>query len=461
MTAIAAVPADLAQSAGRPDSDLRRMLNWLACWVALPNLPFLPITLMGGPPRFPEVLVCAIVGLVVRRMNYWIRLSSFFLTMGYLVATFISRMFNMSVAMLVRVSGFIVEMQPGVSLEYVAGGLLLVLTLAMAAWLLRQRSDFRDTAMLVGAIAATSSLAGCDYLLSKDALGSYNRIAPADAPFTSATTQAGLLKLANGKRNIVIVIVEAMGQPIEPGLRQQFDRIWVRPELASRFDISQGQTEFFGSTTSGEMRELCQRWANYEEIAGPQPNCLPAILAKRGYATTSYHAFTSNFFDRGRWYPLIGFQHSLFEKDLLASGASFCPNVFAGACDRDVPKFISRQLAQGGKPQFVYWLTLNSHLPIAENRELGTANCHKLGHGRDKDYPMICRLFSLWQDTADSLVKVVTGPDFPPTDILIVGDHMPPFTHQKSRLQFDPAHVPWVLLRYREPQAGPAAQPRP
>jgi len=42
----------------------------------------------------------------------------------------------------------------------------------------------------------------------------------------------------------------------------------------------------------------------------------------------------------------------------------------------------------------------------------------------------------------------MTADDFPPTDFLIVGDHMPPFTHQASRLQFDAENVPWVLLRY-------------
>jgi hypothetical protein len=244
-------------------------------------------------------------------------------------------------------------------------------------------------------------------------------------------------------------VVEAMGQPRDAALRGEFDKIWMRPELTSRFEISHGETAFFGSTTSGEMRELCQRWGNYPEITAPDPRCLPAKLAKRGYRTSSYHAFYPTFFDRERWYPLIGFQHMHFGQELMNEGAGYCPNVFPGACDRDVPGIIARDLAKAQGPQFVYWLTLNSHLPIVENRALGTEHCHRLGHGLDSDFPMICRLFSIWGSTADALVKVVDRPDFPPTHILIVGDHMPPFTHQKSRLQFDPEHVPWVLLRYK------------
>ena len=62
---------------------------------------------------------------------------------------------------------------------------------------------------------------------------------------------------------------------------------------------------------------------------------------------------------------------------------------------------------------------------------------------------MICRQFAIWDGIDAALVAEITAPDFPPTDILVVGDHMPPFTQQKSRLLFDPANVPWFLLRYR------------
>jgi phosphoglycerol transferase MdoB-like AlkP superfamily enzyme len=255
----------------------------------------------------------------------------------------------------------------------------------------------------------------------------------------------------------MIVMVEAMGEPTDPMLRNRFDRIWQRRELADRFDVTHGKTAFYGSTTSGEMRELCQRWGDYDEITGPDTSCLPALLEKRGYQTTSYHAFTSDFFDRDRWYPLIGFQNRAFGQELLDQGASYCPNVFPGACDRDIPAIIAKQLKQAHGPQFVYWLTLNSHLPIVENHELGTENCSSVGSQRDADFPMICRLFAIWGSTADALVKVVKQPDFPPTHILIVGDHMPPFTHQKSRLQFDPAHVPWVLLRFKGAETSKTA----
>lgn len=267
--------------------------------------------------------------------------------------------------------------------------------------------------------------------------------------FNSAVEQSGLLTLAHGNTNVMVVMVEAMGQPTDASVRAQLERIWLRPEFSERFDVSHGDTPFFGSTTSAELRELCGRWGAYEDIVAPDPSCLPAMFRKRGYGTTSYHAFTSGFFDRKRWYPRLGFDRSIFGPEMQTMGAAFCPNVFAGACDRDVPKLIGQQLKQAEGPQFIYWLTLNSHLPIVEDEQLGTAGCRQLGNPRDHDFPMICRILTIWDDTAGALSELVTPPDFPPTDILIVGDHMPPFTHQKSRLQFSSDRVPWILLKHR------------
>jgi hypothetical protein len=371
------------------------------------------------------------------------------------VIVFIAHMFNMAPETIFSVIGLVADIQPAVSPEYVAGALLIGACLAAGLWLLKSDAAFTELRFVFAAFMTIIALTALDFVASKDTMGSYTRLAPEGAPFTSATKQAGLLQLADGKTNIMVIIVEALGLPRDPQMRSKLERIWVRPEIAQRFDVSHGATAFYGSTTSGEMRELCGRWADYRDIERPQAGCLPAVLASKGYRTTSYHAFTSRFFDRKHWYPLIGIQNSHFQEELESQGASFCPNVFAGACDRDVPRIIGKQLQDRSHPQFIYWLTLNSHLPVIEDAKLGTTNCRQLGGSADANFPLICRMYSVWNDTAAALAEMVSQPGFPPTDILIVGDHMPPFTHQKSRLQFDPEHVPWILLKHRE--AGDAA----
>jgi hypothetical protein len=456
----------ITSSISRPGGCLRSndealaFFNWLICWIILPNLPFLPITLMGGPPRFPAIIIAGGVGLAARRLPYFLRLAAFLALMVYLVISFIASMFNMAIGMIMSVIGLVFDMSPQTSPEYVAGGLLLITTCCGAIWMLRLPQDtFHRPRWLACAAGVTLALAGADYAISKDTIGSYSRFAPAGAQFDSATTQTRFLSLADGKANLMIVIVEAMGQPTDPAIRAQLARIWARPELTHRFAISHGETAFFGSTTSGEIRELCQHWGNYAEITRPDRHCLPALLAKHGYRTSAYHAFYPGFFERDRWYPLIGIQELVFGQALLTKGASYCANVFPGACDRDIPAIIGKRLKAEQGPQFIYWLTLNSHLPIIESQELGTAGCNRPATQFDADFPMICRLFSIWSNTADALVALINRPDFPPTHILIVGDHMPPFTHQKSRLQFDARHVPWVLLRDKEAIADIQSSP--
>ena len=445
-----------AASASHDTGDLNavaeraRFRNWFLSWLVLPNLPYLPATILGGPPRYPEIVICAAAGLAVRRLPYAVRVATFVAMMGLMLASFIARMFNMNLAMLMSVAPLVLGINPLASPEYVMGAALQLLTLAGACWMLRYRSDFKGSAWLLAGIGLALLAAGGDYAKSRAAMGSYARFPPADAPFSSATRQADLLGLADGKTNIMLVMVEAMGEPRDPALRARLDAMWMRPELARKYAVTRGSTQYYGSTTSGEMRELCERWGNYPEITSDEPGCLPSLLARRGYQTTSFHAFHSNFFERYRWYPLVGFQRSVFGDQLLKEGARLCPNVFAGACDTDVPRTIASKLQSASKPQFIYWLTLNSHLPIVENRELGTENCARLGGKMDHAFPMVCRLFAVWENTADALIRTVNRPDFPPTHILIVGDHMPPLTHQGSRLQFEPDRVPWILLRSRE-----------
>lgn len=459
MTDVTALPPYSTFLQGHPISDVPslrgggdklKFWTWFACWVVVPNLPYLMITILGGPPRYPEIVMCGAVGLAVRRLPYVARLTAFAAMTCLMLASFVAHMFNMNLTMLMSVAPLFAGINPALSSEYVIGGALLLSTFAGASWLLRRPSDFTGSKWLVGGIGAILLLAAGDYQRSRDAMGSYSRLAPAEAPFSSATTEADLIGLADGKTNILLVMVEAMGEPRTPALRARFDRIWMRPELMQKYEISRGSTRFYGSTTSGEIRELCRRWGDYPEITKRELSCLPHILARRGYETTSFHPFHANFFERDKWYPLIGFQRSVFGKQLLDDGAQLCPNVFAGACDKGIPDRVARHLIGSAKPQFVYWLTLNSHLPIVENKELGTENCARLGGTSDQEFPMVCRLFAVWEDTADALLRTMARSDFPPTHVLVVGDHMPPLSHQRSRLLFDSEKVPWVLFRVRD-----------
>jgi len=98
-------------------------------------------------------------------------------------------------------------------------------------------------------------------------------------------------------------------------------------------------------------------------------------------------------------------------------------------------------------------VTLNSHLPVIEDASLGTVDCQLGGEALAAESPLLCPLFTVHHRLADAISRMAMDPALPPTDILIVGDHMPPFFAREARMNFDPAHVPWVLLKARPAKA--------
>jgi phosphoglycerol transferase MdoB-like AlkP superfamily enzyme len=209
------------------------------------------------------------------------------------------------------------------------------------------------------------------------------------------------------------------------------------------------------------MRELCGRWGDYRTLIDKRDSsCLPARLAAKGYRSQAWHSFSGSMFDRNRWYPNVGFQEMRFGERLESDGAEICPGVFPGACDRDVPREIAVALKQAKQPQFLYWLTVNSHLPVIKDKRLQTLDCERFDAALDAAYPMTCRLLQLYDQTGSALAREITAADFPDTDILIVGDHLPPFFDRRDREQFEPDHVPWILLRRKAEPVQPGIATR-
>ena len=431
-----------------PPEGLRVFATWAACWILLPNLGFWLLLIVGGPPRPVPVVATGLLGILTHRMPFPVRFAAFLAAAFFSALWFVAASFNLGIPSLLDSLRFAGELSPAASPEYLAAAFALALTL-FAAWRLLQRpAVLGRPALLLAAAAATAGAAWADSLLSRGALGSYGRTPAAGAPFSSAVAESGLDRLATGKRHVLMVMAEAMGDPADPALRRRLVDLWARPEVRARYDVTVGSSPFYGSTTLGEMRELCGRWADYGEVMEKKdPSCLPARLAARGYRTSAWHSFAGSFFDRTSWYPNIGFGEMRFAPELRRRGAAPCPGVFPGACDRDVPRQLGAALRQAREPSFLYWLTVNSHLPVLENRHLQTERCARFDPALDAGFPMTCRLFQLFDQTGAALAREIAAPDFPATDILIVGDHIPPFFDRRHREQFAPDTVLWILLR--------------
>jgi hypothetical protein len=407
--------------------------------------------LVGGPPRVIEIFATGMIGLIIRRAPIWVQLPVFLALLTTSLMFFVSALFSLSVKSMFYSLRFVLELKPSASIEYIVVALSLLLTVALAFKLLRRPQDFDKPLHIVAAGGLLFAVCGVDLWASAGTRGSYRGVPSQDEPFSSAATQTRFDGLAKDGNHLLIVMVEAMGLPHDPALQAKLTRRWREADISRVYNVEFGSSPFWGSTTYGEMRELCGRWGDYHELMdAPDGKCLPARLAAQGYRTTAIHGFDQSFFKRTKWYPNAGFQQMEFREELLGRGAEKCGGVFPGACDRDVPATIAQRLKTAKEKQFIYWLTLNSHIPVPASEQLRTKECDRFDPVLARDHAMICRLFSLWNDTNQGLAAMLTDPDLPPTDVLIVGDHAPPFFNRSQRSQFDSERVPWVLLKHRK-----------
>jgi phosphoglycerol transferase MdoB-like AlkP superfamily enzyme len=174
------------------------------------------------------------------------------------------------------------------------------------------------------------------------------------------------------------------------------------------------------------------------------------LLRSRGYTSIALHAFSGGMFEREKWYPEVGFDKELFGEDLLKTTHRSCGGAFLGACDADLAPVITaeaRQAAKGGKPRFIYWLTLNTHIPVAPGQALTDFKCGPDGSGYGTQ--RVCRMAELWHDVFDVVAKIARDPAVGPADILVVGDHSPPLWSKRGRAQFEPGQVAWYRLQPR------------
>lgn len=259
-----------------------------------------------------------------------------------------------------------------------------------------------------------------------------------DRPFSTAT----------GKPNLVFVLVESWGKPLNPSLENALVAPYQREDFQQNYVVSSGTVPFHGPTVAGELREMCGTRMGFGVIDAPASeleNCLPRRFDEMGYHTTALHGFLAPMFSRKLWYPKVGFEEMHFLGDFKGENMQECPGPFQGACDAEVAQWIGHKLQTAGDtPQFVYWLTLNSHLPVPiPNRVKNPPACSGSAAMNDS---AICSWYQLIFNVHRSVAELAMQPMARPTVFVIVGDHAPPFSRQELRSQFSDTVVPYIVL---------------
>ncbi|MGA7340770.1 MAG: sulfatase-like hydrolase/transferase [Terracidiphilus sp.] len=275
-----------------------------------------------------------------------------------------------------------------------------------------------------------------------------------DAPMPSASARMDSLleSLPRGAiaPNVVLIVVESWGLPLDPRLDEALTAPYADPAIARRYRIAYGAAPFTGLTVPGEARELCHSTMGFGILHlsnQAAQRCLPDQFHARGYESIAIHGYAGEMFYRAAWYRELGFDRAWFGADLKAMGLPRCGGAFPGICDGAIANFIGGTVLSPpqSRPRFVYWVTLNSHLPVPVRPDLpaDTVCAAQLALRASE---ALCSWFRLVRAVHESVSRVAAGALARPTVFLLVGDHAPPFGDPRLRSQFSSTQVPYVML---------------
>lgn len=419
----------------------------------LPNL--LSIATLGAvldvslPPRTISIMAYAMLAICARRIPFALTVILFLGVLAFDLVWTISVSFGLAPSELVTALDHAQHVHVFQSPLYGALIGVLMVTSAATLWLLYRRETLLR-ANIVAMFAAALLFAGLDFVTNVSPHYQFGAMLGRNVPIESAASKSGFNRAVDADgRNIVVVMVEGLGYLTDPTARRQIDSPLFDTRVTDKYRITEGSVVYYGSTTAGEMRELCDTREPYLEFTKTHgTSCLPARLRTRGYATMAVHAFHHSMFERDEWYPVVGFDKEVFGEELVKVTHRLCGNAFRGVCDADLPPIIAQEAAFSKKPKFIYWLTLNTHIPVAPGQALADFGCKKdAGIFR---HVHVCEMAELWHDVFAAVSKLALDPNIGPADILIVGDHSPPLWSRRARAQFEPGLVAWYRLAPRD-----------
>jgi Sulfatase len=424
----------------------------LGAGLALPNLLSLVslsgLVDVGLPPRTAAIFLYVILAVCARRIPYILTVVFFVALIAFDIVFTLSMSFGLApnelVGAIKNAHGVHVLESP----LYIALIAAMAATTFAAIYLLSKRNKLIRGNTVVLFVAA-ALFAACDYVSNADAHYYFGAMYGRGVPNVSATNSSGFADIAgvNG-RNVILVMVESLGNFIDESSRARIVAPIYGPNVTEKYKVTHGLVTYYGSTTSGEMRELCDTRAPFADFTKKSGhNCLPARLHMHGYTTTAIHGFSREMFEREHWYPLIGFDKMVFGEALLGQVHRTCGHTFRGVCDADLPPLIEKAV-DNKRPNFIYWLTLNTHIPVAPHEALTDFGCDRDYH--DFGLTRVCRMAELWHDVFRAVAQLALDPAIGPAEILIVGDHAPPLWSRSGRAEFEAGKVPWYRLTPRD-----------
>jgi sulfatase-like protein len=432
--------------------------------ILIPNLIYVGLSFFYSPSRTMFIGFLAMTCLLGLVVNRFVFLALLFLVMAFDALVFVSFYFQMPLSMILDSLRYAGGLSAWDSMVYLMALTLLLGSFGLTYSVVLKMRQHRNSLGLIPFLLVVVAFSAVDWwvnLTPQNSMSARNQFSESYVSIKeAASVHAGLEERFDdpGQHNFLVVMVEGLGafESIE------HQRIVWEPLLDARvkrtYVVESGTTDYFGSTTSAEARELCNLKADYRDFRErDSADCLPTRALEAGYATAAFHAFSGEFFERFDWYPKIGFQElNFFENNAgieTEQPLPRCGITFRGLCDADVAKSVEGYLTSNvDEEKFVYWLTLNSHKPVKIGEVPERLGCENGGVFDDRE---LCRMSEQWLNISYLVKEIALNEGLAETEILLVGDHHPPLFTRHGRNQFQPGKVAWLHLKPRpKPMTG-------
>lgn len=249
-------------------------------------------------------------------------------------------------------------------------------------------------------------------------------------------------KAAHPNGSELLVLVESMGLPRGPAVRDWLYARLDTPKVQARWNVQRASDPFYGSTTYGELRVLCGLRGHYTRLKpADEGSCLPRIFAAQGQPAAGLHGFNLSMFERARWWPELGLQPQRFETGQIPLRMA-CNDAFPGVCDGQV---LARAATLTERPgSFTYVVTLDTHLPLPQHDE--PVDVELARRCASEAMPSVaCQMVQRLGDVLDQIAETLPKLQATPM-VAVVGDHAPPFVQPLDRDAFDSGNVPALIL---------------
>jgi hypothetical protein len=252
--------------------------------------------------------------------------------------------------------------------------------------------------------------------------------------------------------NQMLIIVESFGLINDSLKREAFQKDISAVFEDKNWKTIWGKTEFTGSTTRSELRELLNCVGDYRYFINADHatnfNSIFHVKKKQGYNTIAIHSYKANMFERSIWWNNIGADQVYFSEDMqLVTNFQIKLNnesPFTSVNDEDAFRFIQSKTSVKGK-QFVYFLTENSHLPFKGKIDSPISSKFFI---IEKEQFLSEEAKSQNKRITNFLNYVAKNLDICKFQkILIVGDHMPPFLNKVDREFYSNKFVPYLIVK--------------